>query len=109
MNNTGTIASVFAKSLVITLANILLAQDGTDDRVRDVASARRLLVDVFTSPSSGSALKIACIKFVRTNTDMGLKEAKEFVEDYVFIGNPVNQPLSRIRRMQDRQGVTNRH
>lgn len=105
MNNSGIITSTtLINALVIALANILLVEDGAPV-VNDVTDARRLLVEVFTSPTSGNHLKISCMKFVLANTDMDLKTAKDFVLDYVFVPQGTSDAPSRIRRMQYRLGI----
>jgi len=40
--------------------------------------------------------KIACIKFVRAWTGMGLKQAKEFVEEFVFV-HPANPIVEQVK------------
>lgn len=89
-------------SLLVALANVLLVPTGQTP-TRNVVEARDVLRRVFTGESSTQ--KIAAIKFVRTYTDMGLKDAKHFVESEIFNGHARCLPTSTLRTLQIQAGM----
>lgn len=89
-------------ALLVALANILLgATDATP--CRNASEARTILRTVFTGRNSTQ--KIAAIKFIRTYTDMGLKESKELVEREIFNGAVRVLSIETVRAMQERGGM----
>lgn len=86
------------EALICLLANVLLAEDGLSP-IKQVNIATNLLNTVFDGK------KIACIKFIREQTGMGLKDSKEFCEDYVWEHRRRDYSPSVIHRMQDRRGI----
>lgn len=63
------------EDFIILLANIVL---GGRERVTSIYDARKVLNIVF------DGRKISLIKFVRSHSGLGLREAKDFAENYII-------------------------